>query len=95
MTGAQLAQFIGRTGGYRVSRDLNFEVRVVDARMRFGDVDLLIAPVAGNGTHWVPAYKVDLDPATMPECQEEYCCTHRANERPEKMAERCECVCHR
>lgn len=34
---------------------LNFEVRVVDVRLRYGNVDVLVQPVAGDGEHWICA----------------------------------------
>jgi hypothetical protein len=52
MTGRELAGLIGRDAAYRVA-GLTMAVRVVDARTRFGGVDVLISPVAGSGEQWV------------------------------------------
>lgn len=62
MTASELGVLVGQTGAYRPSRDLNFEVRVLDARTRYGTIDVLIAPVAGNGSQWVTLDRVGLDP---------------------------------
>lgn len=45
---------------------MNFDVRVVDARTRFGHLDLLCVPVSGSGQRWVEYKNITLrhDPAT-------------------------------
>jgi len=63
MTVSEMAALIGNTGSYRVGRDLQFEIRVVDVRTRYGTVDVQIIPLAGNGSQWVSLDSVrDLQP---------------------------------
>ena len=60
-TWQELHVFIGRTGFYHVGV-LRFNVRVLNARLRFGTVDYLITPLqAGTGSAWVSSDKVELD----------------------------------
>lgn len=61
MTAREMAALIGREGGYRVGRDLQFEILVLDARTRFGSTDVLIGPKAGNGSQWVALDSVTLN----------------------------------
>lgn len=44
---------------------LNFNVKVREARVRFGHLDLLCTPIAGNGERWVEYKNIVLtnDPA--------------------------------
>lgn len=60
MTDDDLAALRGRTGTVEVDT-LNFSVTVVDARIRFGHLDLRVAPVTGTGAKWVEAHRVSLD----------------------------------
>lgn len=53
MTVKEMAALIGTTGGYWPTRDLQFEVKVVDVRTRYGTVDVQVVPVAGNGSQWI------------------------------------------
>lgn len=53
MTAAKLARYIGRTAHLPVKHDCEMKVRIVDARTRFGIVDVLVEPVAGTGAMWV------------------------------------------
>ncbi len=53
MTVATMAGFIGKTGIYEITNKLGVEVKVVDCRDRFGNLDVRITPVAGTGTTWV------------------------------------------
>lgn len=61
MTATELARLIGATGSFHATRDLNFEVRVLDARTRYGSVDVLIAPKAGNGSQWITLDRFEPD----------------------------------
>lgn len=62
MTAAKMARLIGREGMIRGERaGLGFRVKVLDARVRFGAVDVLVEPVAGIGTAWVAVGSVTLD----------------------------------
>jgi hypothetical protein len=48
----ELAQYLGRSGRYHV-QGMKFAVKVVDARVSFGAVQLQIAPYSGAGRTWV------------------------------------------
>ena len=54
----------GHKGSYRVE-SLDVEILVLEARQRFGHLDLLITPVAGNGERWTELKNITLhdDPA--------------------------------
>ena len=52
-----LDTFPGRNGIMTVD-DLSVEVKITDARLRFGHLDLLITPVAGDGEQWVEEARV-------------------------------------
>lgn len=59
-TATELGAVIGKTGTYRLDGAHGFSVwvKVLDTRERFGEVDYLISPVAGEGQRWVVSYKV-------------------------------------
>jgi hypothetical protein len=57
-----LDTFRGRKGLIAVD-DLMVEVKIADARLRFGHLDLLVTPVAGSGERWVEQHRVDVQPA--------------------------------
>lgn len=62
----ELAAAIGRRGSLRVSGSrLSFTVEIVDVRERFGSIDYLVRPVAGNGETWHAADLVDLTNAAV------------------------------
>ena len=48
----ELGQHIGQYG-YLLVRGMEVEVRVTDARVSFGAVQLEIEPVSGMGSQWV------------------------------------------
>jgi hypothetical protein len=52
MTVKEMASLIGEIAIYPV-KEMEFEVEIIDARTRFGNVDVEIAPVTGNGSSWV------------------------------------------
>jgi hypothetical protein len=54
-----LATYRGRVGLVNVD-DLKVEVRVTDARLRFGHLDLLVTPVAGQGERWIEQHRIEL-----------------------------------
>ncbi len=64
-TTAELTSLIGRTGSYRVPAGFRVEVTVKDTRLRWGRLDVLIAPALGAGSAWVEldAGALHLDPA--------------------------------
>jgi hypothetical protein len=55
----ELAQYLGRPGHYHV-QGMKFGVKVLDARVSFGAVQLQIAPYSGSGTAWVDRGSVRL-----------------------------------
>lgn len=57
-TTTELASPIGKQGVYDIGTDLDFQVRIVDTRQRYGQTDYLIEPVAGQGRKWVAHHKV-------------------------------------
>lgn len=59
-----LDSYEGRTGRFEFD-SLSFEVKVVKARLRFGHLDLLIAPTVGSGERWVEQHRVTLDDASQ------------------------------
>jgi len=52
MTVREMSALIGRTA-LLYAGDLAVQVTVMDARTRFGSVDVLVTPVAGHGIRWV------------------------------------------
>jgi len=63
MTDENLASFSGRVGTVEVD-SLNFGITVVEARVRFGHLDLRVAPLNGTGAKWFEAHRVSLDQVT-------------------------------
>lgn len=61
MTAKDAAQLLGRRGLYGV-KGMTVRVIVNDVREVFGRLDLNIAPEAGDGTAWVAADQVNLEP---------------------------------
>jgi len=60
MTATELAKHLGKNGEYRIN-GLGVMVTVVDARMRFGEMDFKITPLTGTGEIWTRASGVKLD----------------------------------
>lgn len=58
-TPVDLTAFRKKVGVMTVA-DLKVKVKVVDARLRFGHLDLLVTPVSGDGKQWVEQHRVDL-----------------------------------
>jgi hypothetical protein len=40
--------------------DLRVQVRITDARLRFGHLDLLVTPVSGSGERWIEQHRVQI-----------------------------------
>jgi hypothetical protein len=55
----ELAQYLGRSGHYHV-QGMEVAVKVTDARVSFGQVQLEIEPYSGTGTAWVARDSVRL-----------------------------------
>ncbi len=53
-------KLIGRKGTYAVDT-LNFEVTIKDVKTAYGNVLVLINPVAGSGQKWVNVNSVKLE----------------------------------
>lgn len=64
MTAAQLAEHIGRTGFWSLPgrHAVRVLVTVEDARETYGRLQYRIVPIAGQGTTWIDAQAVQLDP---------------------------------
>jgi len=56
-----LAAYRDRTGTLAVDK-LNIDVKITDARMRYGHLDLLVTPIAGQGERWVEQHRIELRP---------------------------------
>jgi hypothetical protein len=55
-----LSEYRGRTG--KISLDgLHVGVKIADARVRFGHLDLLVTPVNGDGEKWIESRRVNID----------------------------------
>ena len=59
MTATELVKNLHRTGEYRIN-GLAVSVEVVDARLRFGEMDFKITPLNGTGEIWTRASGVKL-----------------------------------
>jgi hypothetical protein len=60
-TARELALNIGKRGLLRVSgTGLTFEVEILDARNRYGNMDYKVRPISGEGETWHEATGIDL-----------------------------------
>lgn len=57
ITQMNLQSLIGTIGTLTVGQ-LDVNVKVVDVRVRFGHVDLLVEPTNGSGTEWVEKHRI-------------------------------------
>ena len=48
---AEISKVIGSIASYK-GAGITFEVKIIDARVVYGRVDYLIAPIAGTGDVW-------------------------------------------
>ena len=60
MTTEGLRTLHGRSALYRLG-SLVFEVTITDTRSAYGRDDVLITPVAGNGSRWVTLTSITLE----------------------------------
>ena len=64
LTAKDAAALIGKRGTYQPAGahgpGLTFMVKIIDARLNFGRIDVLIAPVMGSGAAWVSLESVQL-----------------------------------
>jgi hypothetical protein len=60
-TAQELAQNIGKTALLKVAgSSLWFEVEIVDARQRYGNLDYKVKPISGEGEAWHEAGGMNL-----------------------------------
>ena len=58
-TAQELAQNIGKKGLMQVSgSSLWFEVEIIDARQRYGNLDYKVRPLSGEGEQWHQASNI-------------------------------------
>lgn len=56
LTAQDAMQHVGRLAMWRVpSSELEVQVKVLDARSRWGRLDCLVTPVEGRGEQWIQA----------------------------------------
>ena len=60
----QLSQFIGKEYLAKLVPELLVKVIIKDAKLSYGRIRYLVAPVAGEGSVWIEGYKMDL-PTTI------------------------------
>ena len=66
MHATESSAIIGRSGRLRVDPEFFADVTVTDVRTVYGRTDYLVRPVAGSGSAWVSAERVELtDPAPV------------------------------
>ncbi len=58
-TKPDLDSYRDKTGMIAVD-DLLVEVKITDARLRFGHLDLLVTPVSGSGERWVEQHRISV-----------------------------------
>jgi hypothetical protein len=59
MTVKEMSSLVGEFATYWV-KEMEFEVTIIDARTRYGNVDVKIVPVSGNGATWVSLSSVKI-----------------------------------
>jgi hypothetical protein len=57
-TAREMASTVSSKRGTITMDKLEIEIEILDVRQRWGTLDYLIAPVAGNGTTWVEARRI-------------------------------------
>lgn len=64
---SEMHEFKGKRGLWYIPGQggIKVEVQVYDVRERFGSLDLLIGPTAGEGTRWVARSAVAFDRAAV------------------------------
>jgi hypothetical protein len=58
MTAAQMSVAIGQKVNWNASKDIKVECEVRDVKQAYGNIRLLIVPVAGIGSQWVDVNSV-------------------------------------
>lgn len=65
VTAQEMAKYLGKSGTLTVAGSrLAFRVKVTDVRVRFGQIDYQVTPVAGVGEAWHDSQNVTLDEVT-------------------------------
>lgn len=49
--------------GFLTVDGLQVGIKITDARLRFGHLDLLITPLTGSGKRWVEQHRIELEEA--------------------------------
>jgi hypothetical protein len=60
MSTLALQSYIGQTA-LLLSDKLRFAVRIVDAKMAYGSIRLLVTPELGEGTVWVDSSRIQIE----------------------------------
>lgn len=60
MSTKALAETLGKVAEWEDGHGLKYEVTITDSRMRWGNVDYLVTPVAGQGERWVSGSSVQI-----------------------------------
>jgi len=58
MTAREIAELLDKEATLASHEGFSVRVRIVNAREVFGRIDVLVEPVAGEGTAWVSADRV-------------------------------------
>jgi hypothetical protein len=53
MSTLELVKNLGKVAEWGDGHGLKYEVTIMDSRVRWGEVDYLITPKAGEGSRWV------------------------------------------
>ena len=65
VTAQEMAKYLGKVGTLTVAGSrLAFRVKVTDVRVRFGQIDYQVTPLAGVGEAWHDSQNVTLDEVT-------------------------------
>ena len=60
MTTVEMSQYIGKEARYAPNGELCFNVRITDAKVRYGTLRFLVEPMNGSGSAWVQSTSVVL-----------------------------------
>ena len=66
-TGKELVAGVGVLCLWQDAHGVSWAVSIEDTRQRYGEIDCLIAPVAGMGMRWVALHKLRAMPDPMPQ----------------------------
>lgn len=60
-TATELQKNIGKTAVYPIDMYCVVDVKIIDARNRYGNIDYKIEPLSGRGSVWVEQSKVRIN----------------------------------